>query len=462
MAFSSVGGFFNNQPTTSPINENFHPSQQFNLYNKQQPRQSTPAPVYERDHAGVSNTYLRNQGTTTSKPITTNSYYTGGGAFISNAKFSPKPETLYNYGVDQSQDKTTKKPNYHIQKLIPIDIPTPKFNKLEAPPAYNQNFNFNKFINNIRETHLSQIDPNTMQDSLKFIGANAYRNATYNYNNNLNKINYAPSSTQKPKINSEEFYYDEQKAINNNPQIIKTINENEKFVKPTVNILKTTNNKIKSKPIETNEEDDENIDGDDEYYDDDEEDEEEYKKFIPNKSKYSPMSETMAPKVKNNTIKSTTPLYTRNNLYGYSTPTVATTRKSIIDFKYDATTQSSISITTSNIPPIIKFPDDVFQGIKANIPRYSVNRTSQTSGRIAPNIVRPRINRPTQIDTKYVSTTVPNTITTTDPTPISTTTKKIYTIRPNRGNSKWRTAKPSTRILTNKQNLELDEKLPNR
>lgn len=142
------------------------------------------------------------------------------------------------------------------------------------------------------------------------------------------------------------------------------------------------------------------------------------------------------------------------------------------------------SDTQTTIPSFIKFPKDIFQDLK---PLSHLNRFLN-NGTIRPYTVRTRITAtnfpetttdiiklqtiPTTSATTQFRTTTPSTTTTTITTTTTTvkpktiptrrtTTRKIYTIRPNRGQSKWKIAKSVK--SSDKQNLlELDEKQANR
>ena len=201
-----------------------------------------------------------------------------------------------------------------------------------------------------------------------------------------------------------------------------------------------------------------NNDDDDEYYDDDEEDYQ-YNKVPIIKSKYTPMTETMAPRPLVN-LTTPRPKIAYFNKNSYETTT------------WKPFTVTSAQPTTSNIPPIIKFPEDVFQGIKpfGDIPRYlnkSTLRPYTQRQRIKPTEVP--VPNPNSVEEIRKTTTIPNTITTTTVTMpttlVSRTTRKRYTIRPNRGNLKWKTTiAPNVRSndKKNKNTLELDEQKANR
>ena len=208
---------------------------------------------------------------------------------------------------------------------------------------------------------------------------------------------------------------------------------------------------------------------DDEYYYDDDDD---YVLHLPppNRSKFAPLSETMAPRPPSTTASyenTAHPKYLAE-LTNKSTPPTSTEEYTII-------------------PSIIRFPTDIFHDLKPIIKqnRYINNVT------IRPYTVRTRLGSTTvsyesttdlvktttnsqqtsppaptkpakQITTSqsslYRTTTPPTTTTTQLPsTTDRTTTRKIYTIRPNRGQNKWKLSK-SVKGGDKKNLLDYDER----
>ncbi|CRK87678.1 CLUMA_CG001471, isoform A [Clunio marinus] len=127
--------------------------------------------------------------------------------------------------------------------------------------------------------------------------------------------------------------------------------------------------------------------------------------------------------------------------------------------------------STSSIPAIIKFPDDVFQAIRPFAsPAPNIIHSNKFNSLVNKNndITKPTTSTTERTSTKRTkiklltkpaNTKISNIHQTTTVKPTrSTTRRKTYTIRPNRGNLKFKvsTKRPD---LTR---LEIDEKLPNR
>lgn len=206
----------------------------------------------------------------------------------------------------------------------------------------------------------------------------------------------------------------------------------------------------KLQPINQNANNKRPIDDDEYYYDDeDDNDDDDYALNSPplNKSKYVPMSETMAP-------RPTTPQY-RNSSYHHT------------QRPWTTTTESQF-ISTTAIPSFIQFPKDIFYDLK---PIKLLNRFLNTST-LRPYTTRTRVgssndNKNLDKIIKQTKTKTTTTTTTIEPpttkSTISTTTRKIYTIRPNRGQSKWKISK-SVKSGDKKNLLDIDDddRLPNR
>lgn len=269
------------------------------------------------------------------------------------------------------------------------------------------------------------------------------------------------STTSKPLPEEEEYYYDDDeydvKTTTPRPR------PNEvKLPRPSIKLIQNVNkipSYIKQNPIEA-EEDDEYYDSDEYEEYDDEDDEKHYQPPpIRLNAPYRPASETAAPRP----ITTTTSRPSRP-----STPWGNVGEKKV-------TTSAPSTTSTSIIPPIIQFPEDPFQQIKLdNFPRY-LNKST-----LRPYTIRQRLqatNTPSgQVETtqpapKRIKPTSSSTLTTSP----KSTTKKVYTVRPNRGNLRWKQqlkeelekngtsikTKPTSKRLT-KGRLELDEKYANR
>ncbi|XP_053697662.1 mucin-5AC-like [Sabethes cyaneus] len=496
IAFSSVGGFFNNQPTANPLKESFIGVSKH--ANNNQPIQkatpkilagpSTPAPVYENAN---SLTPLHRFPVTTPKTTVSSLEYYPQNLFLSHSNLfnGGNSPAIVSYGgyndkpVPVYESSTLRPAGYFVTKSTngfqPITVSTtPRYYHAgsQNTPDYTQ------FFESVKNTHIKQGD-SKLVDGLQNIGAQYPKNSTTNLRpissgQQYNKIVAYGPSTVKPIHESNEYYYEQE-------------DNGHKYVKNTLN-----SNRKPTYPKRPSEEDEE------EYYEDDDEDDYEYR-FPINKSKYTPMTETMAPRPLANLTTPKPGSYVSGHVF-YK------------NHKYETTTWRPNTITThasttSDIPPIITFPEDVFQGIKpfGDIPRY------QNKSTVRPYIVRTRV-RPTAIpnanlidettskelqrttakshSSKHTVKTTPSTTTTTKTTTTTTTTttvpppirtrptttastyettaRKRYTVRPNRGQQRWRTTtetpeQPTVSTRPNKNQLrndrlELDERLPNR
>ena len=524
IAFSSVGGFFNNQPTANPLKESFvlkpnHSSKPKQTHPGSSGGPSTPAPVYE----GISNA-IQSNGLRFA--VTTPKIVAGTGLELYQPNVylnAPRPQVYSGYSAKPAgaiYEASTPKPSAQFvtkstNGFQPIAVSTtpkyyqPQVSKTVSPSEYS------KFYESIKNTHIAQVKPNAEPSPPVRIGASqlAVYRPTVSNNTKLQPVSqgygpqqvfYSPvrssslSPVSKPQ-DSGEFYYEEDDEIDQRGQ---------KYVKNTLDVVRRP---VYGKRPYGDEEEDE-----DEYYEDDEDDDEYQYRYPVNKSKYTPMTETMAPRPMLNLTTPKPPGAVSGNLY----------------YNYETTTWRPVTVTTysqgstSDIPPIIKFPEDVFQGIKplGDVPRYlnkSTLRPYTIRQRLRPTVVqhnhleenvpseRVRIStttttttttttRPppttttttpryypttvrTRIPTKTIPTRRPVTTTTTSkpPPPPTTTTqttsRKRYTIRPNRGQQRWRTTEtpePSTglngrqasptRPTKHRPQLELDERLPNR
>lgn len=424
--FASFGGFFNNNQHQQPSNQGFLPL-------KPVSKHATPAPIYE----GAKSASSYDSRYTTSSPIkATPSTPYASNPFLNNLNFNNPPQSIFNFGSQDNKKEekivqiTTKKPTF---TQYPIPSSTPKY--LQAYTTPNQLFDFDKFVAGIRETQRLQ------NGGQKFAGIS---NNTQNSGNIRYQQVFTSPTTTTTTASPDEYYYDDEEE--ETPQI------DYKLTKFKTQSAKPSINTFNRKPvISTN-----LASEDDFYYDDDEEDEDE--EFQPrpppiNKSKYTPMTETMAPRPMNvTTVRS---YYVSGHTF--STPPTPTS-------------------THSLVPSIIKFPEDVFQAIRPftspapnliNSNKYNVRpnknyeitkpttTTSTTTER--PTTKRTKVKLLTKATTAKYSNIQQTSSTTAKPTR-QTTKRKTYTIRPNRGNLKFNksTKRPD------KTRLEIDEKLPNR
>lgn len=249
-----------------------------------------------------------------------------------------------------------------------------------------------------------------------------------------------PSTT----LDSDEYYYeDDEEEVD----ILKQTTTVKPSARPTTRSPKGYESFINSIPKKPTTKlqlvNNETSDDDDEYYYDDDEDDDVIHSPPAIKSKFVPLSETMAPR------PPTTPAY-RNSSYHTHFPFLQQTTPN-----YDSVFNRNQQ--TATIPSFITFPKDIFHDIKPlnNIQRYlnhSTLRPYTKRTRLGSTIV-PELTTETT-----ATTTLPPSTTT---TPTSTTTRKIYTIRP-RGQPRWKLPKSIDGTKNIKNLLEYDDKVGNR
>lgn len=566
---STVGGFLNNNPTAfASINQkkpkNRPNSEKYNDFTHR-PVYREPATVHENNQNNniYSNSYSVQENTDISpyyNPIVTQRptiaapapapVVTSPKALFNNelpfSNFdqnkSPKP--LYSYEVttddvksseknkgfyitqsvkDTSVEKLTR-PSIKVQtheSKIPYDAPLLIGGQKNRPaivgPQVGVNFDFNKFVYDIRE---SQHQP---KPTPKYAIARPIQPETIVIRPNNNKP--IPKKIQTTTSSPDDYYYDvdEEEPLTTTAKRPAPAKEHltttpkhstSTLVGFTTKAVKTNLISGFSQPHSvstpqtyetTYKEKDPKYEED--YYEyDDEDDATEIKMPPQNVSKFMPMSETAAPRPYLTTVKSLT-IVTQRPL---TTPTTkaTTTKKYSTTFERQPYTKSRTETTTSSIPAIIKFPDDVFQGVRSNPnehtehPRYlnqSTLRpyTSRTRSK-ATNLIGPvkpskapkmhiKTTSKTTSTTKLQTTHSTETTKTTTPT-TSTPKTKTFTIRakhnynnvkgqqhsqsqsqsqPQSTNlNRWKQANKSQKAQrTNalKKNLwELDERLPNR
>lgn len=425
-AFNSVGGFFNNNQGFLPL--------------KPVAKASTPAPIYE---GGKSASSYDSRYTTASpiKALPSTPY--PNNPFLNNLAFNPSPNVYnFNFNKDKTKDEnvvqiTTKKPSF---TQYPIPSSTPKYIQSYTTP--NQLFDFDKFVAGIREVQ-------RQQNSGKFAGINHNQlknnqSAVINQNVRYQQVFTSPTTSTTASPDEDDYYYEDDEEEEDETAAVVDHN----LTKFKTQSAKPSINTYNRKPvINSNSANDE----EDFYYDDDdEEDEEEFRPPPIIKPKYFPMSETMAPRPIN--VTTLRPYYVSGQTFSTVAPPAS---------------------TTSIIPSIIKFPDDVFQAIRPftspapnliNSQKVKPNKnyeitkpTTTTTTSERPSTKRTKIKSLTKATTNKLNSQPAASSTTVKPNR-QTTRRKIYTIRPNRGNLKFKvsTKRPD---LTR---LEIDEKLPNR
>ena len=444
ISYNSVGGFFNNQPSPAPDSEKYG-------FLPIKPSKHNPAPIYEG--GSTASSYHERFTSTTPKNVQLQSTPYSNNPFLNNLKF--KAPTIYAFSLEDSKDNkynheqkvveiTTKANKHHYN---PLPIPSaPKYEGSYTTPA--PVFDFDKFLASIRDAHRAQVDMKLMA-GINNIGESVIKNRTTSLIKQNNPVQYyspsiASSTVKSPFQNS--FFTDEDPFSKFKPQSGKT----------SVTNYNNYNSNKKPSILNSNTASDEE---DEYYYDDEDDDDYVYRPPPAIKPKYAPMTETMAPRPMN----MTTP---RPNYY-------------VSGHTY--TTQ--IPMTTSSIPSIIKFPDDVFQAFRPITTKAPaiVHIGGKTTQRPATSKPKPislfkedviyttakpvTSSRPTIKKLKIyksTSTTIAPSLSTTKP--IRTTTRrKVYTVRPSRGSMKFTKDKASSkRPDLTKHRLELDEKLANR
>lgn len=501
VSFNSVGGFFNNNQQQS--NQGFLPLKPIqssgsggnsNNNNNNKFDKVTPAPIYE----GIKSASSYDSRYTTPSPtknFQSTPHYSSNG-FLNNLNFNNNNKnsaSIFNFGIDNAKERekqheekvveiTTKKQTYKQQ--YPIPTSTPKYIQSYTTP--NQLFDVDKFIAELRETQrLQNFNKNIQQQQPIYkISNNTKTQSVLSFGSNNNnktpniRYQYFTSSTAAP--DDDEYYEDDEEVeptYDNGANLSKFKLQNDKVNINNNNRDNYSSHTLNKKPnlISSNAAPYD----DDEYYEEYEDDDDDYKILPPpiNKPKYTPMTETMAPRPIN--VTTLRPYYVSGQTF--STP----------------------SPISSTIPSIIKFPDDVFQAIRpftslspkviynngnkialkpVNHLSGSYDITKATTKALSTTTIRPTIRTTTttssttertttrktkinKIITKATTTAAKKqqqvTSTTIKPTRTATTTKrKLYTSKSNvRGNLRF---KPSTKRPTDLTRLEIDEKLPNR
>lgn len=486
--FSTVGGFFNNNPTAfTPIaphknQKNILSAEKYGIVTHRPVyRDSVFAPVLEPFLNDDLNYEIRNvdqpyfRQSAVRRPISTSSnppYFKGG-----EINGNDTPSSLFTYHVTTDDTKIplqNKSKGFYVthnskgnSANVKVVATKQAFEHSVSPEKQNStgerpsgpDITANKFNEANRESQRTQITkpkqvshfrtpPN--DETASILNAEDY----YYYDNDEEIM---PTTIKKRPIEVDHTTY----------RIDQRYTPTTKSTKPTTSEAPNSfsdQSNIKKKQYET-------ITGPQknqlpqEYFEYDEDDdydgEYEFKYKLPpvNVSKFMPMSETAAPRpaymitttsrpmLSSTSRKHLTPSYTRNYI-----------------------TKQPVS---SIVPPIIKFPEEIFQGVRpmydldSNVPRY-LNQST-----LRPYTVRTRSqttempSKTYKLLTKIPQTTTRTTETTTPKTTI--TTGKAYSFRPNtktrgQNNSNLnRLTKASMRPNSLKKHLwELDERLPNR
>lgn len=456
-SFNSVGGFFNNNnqqsPSQSPDKYGFTSLKPLSKPN------GTPAPIYEGPKSASS---YDSRYTTPSTPKAHNTSPFSHNPFLNNLSFK-NPTAIFNFDMDDSKNKysnedkvieiTTKKPNFQ-QYPIPSSTASPKYVPSYTTPKYvpsyttpNQLFDFDRFVAGIREAQRLQNTPKFV-GGINNIGDTLIKNKTNSYNTkNQNSQQHYYTSPSTPTVKAiskpqqtDEYYYDEEdERTHSNGQSLTKIKT--QSAKPSINNYNSYS--LNKKPALINSNSATDDDEDEYYYDEDDDDDYVYRPPPINKSIYTPMTETMAPRPMNMTT--VRPYYVSGQTFTSSAPLAS----------------------TSSIPSILKFPDDVFQGlrpfttaapkfvyIKVTSPKSSIHAATTTTTTPRPTTKKSKSKATTKKTNLYTSTS-----TTSKPTR-TTTRRKIYTMRPSRGNMKFKATTKRPDLTVNR--LEIDENLPNR
>lgn len=528
VSFSTVGGFFNNHQATTPAN-NFENYKQFskirNNYNAQNQGGSASASFDSGEgNRFVTNDFfpsgLSNQYSTTPRP---RQYYTS-----TSPRFEPshqqndedfypsvgtrvKPPARPELHLLSGEGTTEPAQRYLVSQFTDKSFPyyektttrpTTKLGPTRGP-VVGVPFDFNKFIESIRQEQIANQNSNqspnegvgifstklnalpggagatdfiTKSTPRPFYNTNSYSNVgpTVVPSTRLRNTNYETTT-----LDSDEYYYDdEEEPTTRVPTIVKkfTTSRPTLTTTTTATTIATTTKEpkgyegfiksipkqtsIKLQPIPVTDSTEEEGEDDEYYYDDDED-----VFHVPPTNKYMPMTETRAPRP--------TPTYNAQRV----PPSRHTTVQPIRQFYQ--TTESS-----TEIPSILHFPKDIFQDfnpvnhylqnstIRANTQRTRLSpatdsldtETTTLSARLYTSPDTPtkafRLPTTTRAPIKFSSSTRP--MTTQRPT---TTTRKVYTIRPYRGQPKWKNqptaAPPATKTVRtgDKQNLlDVDDK----
>lgn len=506
--FSTVGGFFNNNPASyAPIDNNYKKhkarpvTEKYALATHRPLYRDRPAPVHE--NAQTDDAYYNIQNTdilpyftpvttphtaTTKPKAHSHSKNTGDERLNKNGKQQSSALYAYQVNIDDlpstggnknsgfyiTQSSNENKNNFKdyttTTKGTPTDwktteiLPSAKRPNI-AGPQVGVDFDFNKFIYNIRE---SQRAPNARP--AKYSQRPVQLESIPLKTGGKTTPQHSIVQTEATTLQSDDYYYydeDVKTTTAKKPSFSGVIDTFHSNIKPVTQTTSTTvkgsnvnsasaYGKLNLRPVSPV------PDSDDDYFE--YENEDEYKLPPQNVSKFMPMSETAAPR----------PMYA-----------ITTTRPTPNVSKYTTNSNREYytkanTLQSSSIAPPNNYADDVLQSAKPNsIPRYlnqttlrpyTVRTRSKTNHLTdfktetnSPKVHIKTTKAPTnKILTTYSETPTP-TITTTTPT-----TSRTYTVRKNHGQSdqnRWKLTKAPKQQRPNalKKNLwELDEHLPNR
>lgn len=502
--FSTVGGFFNNNPTAFAPIEN-QKKQKLRLstekydYVTHRPiyREQAPVPVrpqqdddsYYEIH-DVDQPYIR--PTAAHRPVSTpppNPFYAKDVALNIKANEKERSPELYTYQVAHVTTEEIKIPlpnknkGFHSSHNTKLNdgnvkvITKQTFAQPAAPEKHHSNSKrpseqdtANRFIEEIRESQRTQINkpklvahtqhlPNDFAQPHKFSTTTVKAETTtlldtddYYYYDNDEETKPTTTKKRPTEIDQTTYLVDQRykpTTVKSSSSTSTKLPKEPAFVYQQ-NVKANRPPKIQPLTQEYFEYDD---DDDEEYEDSVNDDGNEFKYKLPpvNVSKFMPMSETAAPR----------PAYMITTT---SRPKLSSTTSKYSTQSY-IKNHASKSHAPSVVPSILKFPDDVFgQGVRPN-----TNNNNQSIQR--PYTVRPR-NKTVQLPSKPYSlmtkipltrtTMTPPTTTTTTPTPPTTGGKTYRPYTKTRGQDN-RYTKASKRPNSLKKHLwELDERLPNR
>lgn len=552
ISFSTVGGFFNNNnhPSTTPATNFDNYKNKYRTSYNTNNNDNGPAsqPLFENVDGSRFNNYYPttpatnnnefqlnyNHGPTTAKP----SFFPSSTTVRHPAQAEYDPDFYSSYmnqvqknkgpafNPDYHSTTTTPRPNYYISQLTektflspserPISTKTsniyhrPAIPSATPGPVVGVDFDFNKFIERIRQDQLSNlkagIDTTTSrsQDSASVtlstkLSALPHQEVSGYYSGGSAKPTQQPNKFFTAKyattLGSEEYYYDDEDDVYTTstttsrpttratttppPPPSTTMPTTTRAPKGYEQFIKSIPKPVtKLQPIGA---DDHHLsldghpaaaDDDDEYYYDDDDDDE-YDFHVPPPNKYMPVSETRSPRPTTPYPGPKSPPSSRPPLHTESI--VISTPRPIFGIRTEQ--------TTTPVPSIIQFPKDIFQDIQplGSLPRYLNNATNR------PYTIRTRLvstNPETTTTVRQTTlTTTTTTSTTTTPTPSptttvrtsgntnrytsnvrsttarpsTTTTRKVYTIRPYRGQPKWKNAK-SVKGSDTKNQLDVEDK----
>lgn len=241
ISFSTVAGFYNNQAaekstTPSPVLDAYKQFSKYHTFNTHQPNAGvTPAPVYENHDSSdyFSKQYFPTKSTeyTTSPrsyfpPKTTqrtpeSTYYSGSLAIkhLNNEYNSP---SIYSYELGNNEE-STEPHRYFVTQLTEKAFPSLETTVSTKPtqhfpstrgPIVGIDFNFDKFVERIRQGHIGNVSP-TLSDALHKFESNysKYETTTEHttrkeqWPTSLSTGGIATKSTPRPFFHSNPYEY---------------------------------------------------------------------------------------------------------------------------------------------------------------------------------------------------------------------------------------------------------------